>query len=62
MTRFLRLLTAISSAILFIVLVFMNLLGLWTANSSIRILFFFIMVVAIFNAGIEIGKNLKNRN
>lgn len=62
MTRILRLLTAISSAILFIVLVFMNLLGLWTANSSIRILFFFIMVVAIFNAGIEIGKNLKNRN
>jgi len=37
----------------------MNFLGYWEANPAIQILFFFIMVVTIFNAGIEVGKNFK---
>lgn len=49
------------TALLFVILVLMNFLGFWTANPSIQILFFLIMVVSIFNAGIETSKILKNR-
>jgi len=54
-----RCIISILTAFLFIVLVFMNFLGYWEANPAIQILFFFIMVVTIFNAGIEVGKNFK---
>lgn len=57
-----RLFITIVTALLFVIFVFMNFLGYWKANSAIQILFFFIMVVAIFNAGTETGKNLKNRS
>ncbi|WP_260286752.1 hypothetical protein [Peribacillus aracenensis] len=57
-----RLFITIVTALLFVILVFMNFLGYWKANSAIQILFFFTMVVAIFNAGTETGKNLKNRS
>lgn len=50
------------TALLFVILVLMNFLGYWTANHSIQILFFLIMVVSIFNAGIETSKILKNRS
>ncbi|MBA9024760.1 hypothetical protein [Peribacillus huizhouensis] len=56
-----RLLITTVTALLFVILVFMNFLGYWTANPAIQIIFFFIMVVAIFNAGTETSKNLKNR-
>ncbi|KQU19176.1 hypothetical protein ASG65_24585 [Bacillus sp. Leaf13] len=57
-----RLFITIVTALLFVILVFMNFLGYWKTNSAIQILFFFIMVVSIFNAGTETGKNLKNRS
>lgn len=43
-------------AILFVILVFMNFIGYWTANRFIQILFFFVMVFIVFNAGIQTGK------
>lgn len=43
-------------AILFVILVFMNFIGYWTANRFIQILFFFVMVLIVFNAGIQTGK------
>lgn len=49
------------TALLFVILVFMNFIGYWTANPSIQILFFFIMVVSIFSAGLETSKMLKNK-
>lgn len=49
------------TALLFVILVFMNFLGFWTANPSIQILFFLVMVVSIFSAGIETSKVLKNK-
>ena len=54
-----RSIITILTALLFAVLVFFNFIGYWKANPAIQILFFFIMVVAIFNAGIEVGKNRK---
>ncbi|EKN63851.1 hypothetical protein BABA_24100 [Neobacillus bataviensis LMG 21833] len=57
-----RFLTTIVTALLFTVLVFMNFLGYWKANSTIQILFFFIMIGSVLNAGTEIGKNLKKRS
>jgi hypothetical protein len=54
--------SVIVSALLFIIFIFMNFLGYWTADRFIQILFFFIMVFAVFNAGIETGKKLKNRS
>ena len=47
----------IVTAILFVILVFMNFIGYWTANRFIQILFFFIMVLSVFEAGIVTGKN-----
>ncbi|MGE7948985.1 hypothetical protein [Lysinibacillus sp. NPDC093688] len=61
MSRILRLCSTIVTAILFVILVFMNYLGYWTADRFIQILFFFIMIVSVFNAGIETEKILKNR-
>jgi hypothetical protein len=61
MTLNLRIFLTTVTALLFVILVFMNFLGFWTANPLIRILFFFIMVVSIFNAGIETSKILKDR-
>lgn len=43
-------------AILFVILVFMNFIGYWTADRFIQILFFFVMVLIVFNAGIQTGK------
>ncbi|MFJ8460593.1 hypothetical protein [Lysinibacillus xylanilyticus] len=62
MSRKLRLCSPIVTAILFVILVFMNYLGYWTADRFIQILFFFIMVMVVFNAGIKTEKNLKNRS
>lgn len=42
--------------ILFVILVFMNFIGYWTADRFIQILFFFVMVLIVFNAGIQTGK------
>ena len=56
-----RFFTTMVTALLFVILVFMNFLGYWKANPAIQILFFFIMVAAIFNAGVEISKNLKTK-
>jgi len=61
MSRILSLCSPIVSAILFVILVFMNYLGYWTADRFIQILFFFLMIVSVFNAGIETEKILKNR-
>lgn len=52
----------IVSSILFVILVFMNFLGYWTADRFQQILYFFCMVSAVFAAGIETGKKLKNRS
>ncbi|MEH7239575.1 hypothetical protein [Bacillus sp. JJ1562] len=62
MTLNLRLFLPIVTALLFVTLVFMNFLGYWTANPEIQILFFFIMVVTVLNAGTQIGKNLKEKS
>ncbi|KOP80113.1 hypothetical protein AMS59_01490 [Lysinibacillus sp. FJAT-14745] len=61
MSRKLRICSPIITAILFVILVFMNYLGYWTADRFVQILFFFIMVLSVFNAGIETDKILKNR-
>lgn len=52
----------IVTAILFIILVFMNFIEYWSADRFIQILFFFIMVLSVFDAGIETEKKLKNRS
>ncbi|WP_431028887.1 hypothetical protein [Lysinibacillus sp. LZ02] len=62
MTHNLRLYIRIATAVLFVILVFMNFLGYWTADRFIQILFFFTMIVAVFSAGIETEKRLKSRN
>lgn len=62
MFRNLRLYTPIVTAILFVIFVFMNFLGYWTADRFIQIIFFFSMVFAVFNAGIETEKQLKNKS
>lgn len=56
-----RIFITIVTALLFVILVLMNFLEYWTANPYIKILFFLIMVVSIFNAGVETSKVLKNR-
>lgn len=61
MSRKLRPYSSIISAILFVILVFMNYLGYWTADRFVQILFFFIMILSVFNAGIETDKILKQR-
>ncbi|MEY9979134.1 hypothetical protein [Lysinibacillus sp. RC79] len=61
MSRKLRPYSRIISAILFVILVFMNYLGYWTADRFVQILFFFIMVWSVFYAGIETDKILKNQ-
>ncbi len=53
MSRNLRLGTPIVTAILFVILVFMNYLGYWTADRFIQILFFLMMIHSVFIAGIE---------
>lgn len=60
MSRNLRFYSTIVSAILFVILVFMNFLGYWTADRFIQIIFFICMVSAVFNAGIVTGKKLKH--
>lgn len=52
----------IVSTILFIILVFMNFLGYWTADRFVQILFFFSMITAVFSVGMETEKKLKNRS
>ncbi|WP_413380320.1 hypothetical protein [Alkalihalobacillus sp. 1P02AB] len=49
------------TAILFIVLIFMYYLDLWTASSFIQILFFFIMVAVIYQAGFTFAKYLNRK-
>lgn len=55
----LRFYTRIVSTILFIILVFMNFSGYWTADRFVQILFFFSMIIAVFSVGMETEKNLK---
>ena len=62
MSRNFRYYLTIVTAILFIIFVFMNFIGYWSANRFIQILFFFIMVLSVFDAGIETEKKLKNRS
>ncbi len=52
----------IVSTILFIIIVFMNFLGYWTADRFVQILFFFSMITAVFSVGMETEKKLKNRS
>ncbi|MFC9540717.1 hypothetical protein ACFTQ7_12615 [Lysinibacillus sp. NPDC056959] len=61
MSRKLRLCSPIVTAILFVIFVFMNYLGYWTADRFIQILFFLIMIVSVFNAGIRTEAILKSR-
>ncbi len=49
-------------ATLFVILVFMNYFGYWTAARFVQIIFFFCMISAVYNAGIESGKKQKNRS
>lgn len=56
-----KLFIAVTTAILFILLEFMYFIDYWKVSEEMQILFFFIMVFAIFNAGIESGKIIKNR-
>ncbi|UPW81294.1 hypothetical protein [Lysinibacillus sp. Ag94] len=58
----LRFYTQIVSTILFVILVFMNFLGYWTADRFVQIVFFFSMIFAVFSVGIEMEKKLKNRS
>lgn len=57
-----RSIISVTTALLFSILVFMNFIGYWSANSFIQILFFFIMVISIFNAGFEVRKHEKIRS
>lgn len=50
------------TALLFVILVFMNFIDYWQANPTIQILFFFIMVISIFNTGMEAGKDSKSKS
>ncbi|MFS0788358.1 hypothetical protein ABC345_18500 [Shouchella sp. 1P09AA] len=43
--------------VLFIVLNLMHLIGVWSAAPFIQILYFFIMITLIFQAGIMIGRH-----
>ncbi|KPN96245.1 hypothetical protein [Lysinibacillus sp. ZYM-1] len=58
----LRFYMQVVSTILVIIFVFMNFLGHWTADRFVQIIFFFGMVFAVFSAGIETEKKLKNRS
>ena len=58
----LRFYTQIVSTILFIIFVFMNFLGYWTADRFVQIIFFFSMIFTVFSMGIETEKKLKNRS
>ncbi|MFF2176440.1 hypothetical protein ACFVT8_08280 [Lysinibacillus sp. NPDC058147] len=51
----------IVKTLLSIILVFMYYLGFWTANSAIKITLFFIMILFIYELGVETGKKQKNR-
>ncbi|MEK4425473.1 hypothetical protein [Solibacillus sp. FSL K6-1523] len=55
----LRFYTQIVSIILFIIFVFMNFLGYWTADRFVQVLFFLGMIFAIFSVGIETEKRIK---
>lgn len=51
----------IVKTLLSIFLVFMYYLGFWSANYSIKIMLFFIMVLFVYEVGVETGKKQKNR-
>ncbi|MGX9134082.1 hypothetical protein ACWV26_06830 [Rummeliibacillus sp. JY-2-4R] len=51
-----RYFVSLITAILFIILVFMNYIGYWNADSTVQIIFFFAMIASIFNIGNENGK------
>lgn len=51
----------IVKTLLSIFLVFMYYLGFWSTNSTIKIAFFFIMILFIYEIGVETGKKQKNR-
>lgn len=57
-----RFLINILTAILLMLFVFMNYLEIWTANLVVQAIFFIAMLSAIFNVGIEYGKELKGIN
>ncbi|MEK5332682.1 hypothetical protein [Lysinibacillus sp. FSL W8-0992] len=51
----------IVKTLLSIILVFLYYLGFWTANPIMKIVFFFLMVLFIFEIGVDTGKKRKNR-
>ncbi|MGE7997459.1 hypothetical protein ACQKOF_02010 [Lysinibacillus sp. NPDC093190] len=51
----------IVKTLLSIFLVFMYYLRFWSANSTIKITLFFIMILFIYEVGVETGKKQKNR-
>lgn len=55
-----RLFITIVTALLFVILVFMNFLGYWKAHSAIQILFFLYYGSIYYQCGYS--KNLKNRS
>ncbi|MFJ7183744.1 hypothetical protein [Lysinibacillus xylanilyticus] len=52
----------IVKTLLSIFLVFMYYLGFWSANSSVKITLFFIMILFIYEVGIETGKKQMSKN
>ncbi|MCM2677574.1 hypothetical protein [Alkalicoccobacillus plakortidis] len=52
MSSFTRYIIVSLSTVLFIVLVFMNFIGQWSADPVIQVLFFFIMIISVFNVGV----------
>lgn len=62
MSHKVRLYISSITSVLFVILVFMNFVGYWQAAPSIQILFFFVMVAAIFNTGIVTSKNLQAKS
>jgi len=51
----------IVKTLLSIIIVFMYYLGFWTESFTIKMVIFFLMVVFIFEVGVETGKKQNNR-
>ncbi|MET4563534.1 hypothetical protein ABIA69_004754 [Lysinibacillus parviboronicapiens] len=50
----------IVKTLLSIVIVFLYYLGFWTETFTLKIVLFFLMVIFIFEVGVETGKKQKN--
>lgn len=62
MSIHIRFYTHIVSTILFVILVFMQFLGYWTADKFTQLLFFLCMVLSVFSLGMETEKKFKKRS